>query len=727
MGARKTAVISSARGWVQANALAASLVVMICGVGATLMVNEQLRTQADRQAQREFNLLAESLTRDIAARMNTYKQVLLATAGFIENHPDINAQDWRRFHDRLRLSHYYPGIQALGFAALVPPDQRASHTRIMHESGFPDYRLHPDGDRERYTSIILIEPFEGSNLVAFGYDMYSNPVRRRAMDRAVEMNTAVLSNVVTLVQEQTESVAHPGLLLYLPTYRPDMPLASVSQRWEALQGFAYSAFRIKDLMAGIQQSDTPLLDYRIYDGLSTDAPRLVFQSNSANDHNDHPVLRRQLVLPLMGQNWTLDFQSTSAFHRNQHGVGTQAVLGVGLPVSLLLSLITYLISTSRERATRIAEQMTEELRQTEQALRLNEERYKLALDSSSMGTWIWDFETRKFSGDPQLPPLFGYPQDYDLQGGLRMFLEMVHPEDRDRVRRELDAAANGGQEYDTEFRVIWPNGTQRHIASRARVLQLAGQANPIMTGTCWDVTEKRNSQLMKREFVSTVSHELRTPLTAISGSLGLLLGGAVGAMPEKANQLLRIANENTKRLLRLINDLLDFEKLDAGKLEFSHEFCDARMLAHSAIELNQGLGSRYDVSLALDWPVQGRALIKVDPMRFQQIMANLLSNAAKYSPPEGVITLSGQQQDQHIVFSVRDHGKGIPDEFRDRVFERFSQADSSDTRRAGGTGLGLAICRELTLAMGGTIDFETGPDGTTFHVAFPMDEDPYCF
>ncbi|WP_111655751.1 CHASE domain-containing sensor histidine kinase [Isoalcanivorax indicus] len=727
MNATKTAVLSNARGWLRANALAASLVVLICGIGATLMINQQINIQAERQAEREFHILTESLARDISSRMGTYKQVLLASAGFVENHTDMDALAWRRFHDRLRLSQYYPGIQALGFAVVLGPDELASHTAQMRDKGFPDYDVRPAGERPRYTSIVFVEPFEGSNLAAFGYDMYSNPVRQRAMDRAVAMNTAVLSNVVTLIQGYAESEPQPGLLLYLPTYHHDRPIASVSQRWDALRGFTYSAFRIKDLMAGIQHADTPLMHYSIYDGLTADAHRLVYRSAADELPDDPDALQRRRVVPLLGQNWTIDFQSTDAFHDTLHSIPYGTVLGIGLPVSLLLSLITYLLGTSRDRATRIAEQMTEELRQTERALRLNEEGYKLALDSSSMGTWTWNFETRKFLGDAQLAPLFGYSPNYRFEGGMRAFLQIVHPDDRERVRRELEMAQEGEQEFDTEYRVVWPNGTQRHIASRARVLQLPEQVNPIMTGTCWDVTEKRHNQLMKREFVSTVSHELRTPLTAISGSLGLLLGGAVGTMPDKANQLLRIANENTKRLLRLINDLLDFEKLDAGKLEFSYEVCDGRMLANSAIELNQGLGSRYNVSLALNWPLQTRTLVKVDPMRFQQIMANLLSNAAKYSPPQGLITLSGQQDGERLVFSVRDQGKGIPEEFRDRMFERFSQADSSDTRRAGGTGLGLAICRELALAMGGSIDFDTGPEGTTFHVAFPLEEDPYCF
>jgi PAS domain S-box-containing protein len=235
-----------------------------------------------------------------------------------------------------------------------------------------------------------------------------------------------------------------------------------------------------------------------------------------------------------------------------------------------------------------------------------------------------------------------------------------------------------------------------------------------------DITERRRVEQMKNQFVSMVSHELRTPLTAISGALGLLSGGALGAMPEAMQPMLQIASDNSEKLTQLINDLLDIDKLAAGKMQFELQDCAVRNLLEQCVRHNQPYADKFGARIEL--MAGPDAKLALDPMRFHQIMANLLSNAAKFSPAGSVVSVHTSLQQNSFRISVVDQGPGIPESFQERIFEKFSQADAADARQRGGTGLGLAIVKELTNRMGGQISFhsESGK-GSCFYLDFLLD------
>ena len=234
-----------------------------------------------------------------------------------------------------------------------------------------------------------------------------------------------------------------------------------------------------------------------------------------------------------------------------------------------------------------------------------------------------------------------------------------------------------------------------------------------------DISERRRIEQMKDEFVSTVSHELRTPLTSIAGSLGLLAGGAAGPLPEKAGRLIQIAQANSQRLVRLINDILDIEKIESGKLRLDMTSLDLREIAGRAIEGVQGYADELGVVLTLS---EGEpAPIRGDPDRLIQVVTNLLSNASKFSPRGGEFRVTVDPEKRLARLSVTDQGPGIPDAFRSRIFSKFAQADGSDTRAKGGTGLGLAIAREITERHGGRLWFESAEgEGATFYLDLPL-------
>ena len=232
-----------------------------------------------------------------------------------------------------------------------------------------------------------------------------------------------------------------------------------------------------------------------------------------------------------------------------------------------------------------------------------------------------------------------------------------------------------------------------------------------------DITAQKRVQRMQSEFVSTVSHELRTPLTSIRGALGILSGRFASALPDKARRLLAMAERNSERLTLLINDILDLEKIESEQMAFDFQRTDMVALARQAIESNEGFCSRHDAVLRLE-VLHGitAAPIWGDPHRLAQVFANFISNAAKFSPPGGEVLVTVALDGDRVRGGVRDSGPGIPESFRPRIFQRFSQADSSDTREKGGTGLGLSICQAIIRRHDGVIDYDTAPEtGTEFH------------
>jgi len=221
---------------------------------------------------------------------------------------------------------------------------------------------------------------------------------------------------------------------------------------------------------------------------------------------------------------------------------------------------------------------------------------------------------------------------------------------------------------------------------------------------------------MKSQFTSTVSHELRTPLTSIRGSLGLIASGVMGELQPEVSRLIGIASNNTERLLFLINDILDMEKIEAGKMNFVMGPVDLIVVLKQSIEANQPYGEQYHVRYLLQDGISG-IIVNADTDRIMQVFSNLLSNAAKFSLEGSDVDINVSESNGMVRVEVKDYGAGIPLQFQSRIFDKFSQADGSNTRKVGGTGLGLSISRAIMEMMDGTIGFVTEEGkGTTFYL-----------
>ena len=281
----------------------------------------------------------------------------------------------------------------------------------------------------------------------------------------------------------------------------------------------------------------------------------------------------------------------------------------------------------------------------------------------------------------------------------------------------LEAKRNGTAGEVQEFIGRRGDGSSFPLEVSISVVPLADTT--VFLAVCRDISERRKIEQIKGEFVATVSHELRTPLTSIAGSLGLIAGGAAGQIPAKALRLVQIAQSNSARLVRLINDILDIEKIEAGRMPFELRPVALEGLLRRIASDNAGFAAEYHVRIELT-AIPPDAVALADEDRLAQVITNLLSNAIKFSPRDGTVRIHVLALDRRFRISVSDEGDGIPEAFRERIFEKFTQADNSDSRQKGGTGLGLSIVREIVTRLGGSVHYDSQPGkGATFHVDLP--------
>ena len=286
----------------------------------------------------------------------------------------------------------------------------------------------------------------------------------------------------------------------------------------------------------------------------------------------------------------------------------------------------------------------------------------------------------------------------------------------------LKRALNGERVRGVEFMMhIKTNGIRNVIIDGQKIINSEGK-NLGAVIVIHDITDLKQTEKLKNEFVSIVSHELRTPLTSIRGSLGLLVSGVMGKFSEKVMNLLKIANNNCERLLLLINDILDIEKIEAGKMDFELKVTNLNKIVQESVDVNKMYADKFGVIIEFIPPEQ-KYLVTVDPDRLMQVLANLVSNACKFSDKNEKVSLKIQRIESSVRVSITNKGEGISPEFQPRIFQKFSQGDASTTRGKGGTGLGLNISKMIIEKMGGVLNFESQPNElTTFYFDLPLAE-----
>lgn len=310
----------------------------------------------------------EAVTR-IMQRMQAYQQVLLGVQGLYEASANVERQEFKSYVDALDLADNYPGIQGVGFSLIIPARHRERHVSAIRKQGFPGYTIRPDGPRDPYTAIIYLEPFTNRNLRAFGYDMFSEPVRRTAMEQARDHGRMAMSGKVRLVQE-SGGQEQAGFLLYLPIYRNGTPTNTPAQRQANIVGWAYSPFRMNDLMQGIHGEHASDLDIEIYDGKDTTAETLMYDSDGVRTAGipSRSSPGTTSSIEIAGHPWTIHIRAREGIQSRVDTNRPVLIAVAGVVISFLLSWLTWSLVTARESAIRAVQERERLIAELQKAL-----------------------------------------------------------------------------------------------------------------------------------------------------------------------------------------------------------------------------------------------------------------------------------------------------------------------------------------------------------------------
>lgn len=464
-------------------------VLLIMSLLITLAAWHLARKQSERAAQSRFDARCAELEGVIAERLRDYEEVLRGAGAFIAASKTLERDEWRAYVQHLSLEQDYPGLEAIGYAQRFSAAEKNAHIRKVRAEGFPAYDIWPAGERPEYIAIVYLEPFVGRNVRTLGFDMFSEPARRSAMERARDSGIATASGKVTLVQENTEA-PQTAFLMYFPVYF-GVPSDTVQARRAALQGYVYSPFRMNDLMRGILATQAADLDLDIYDGVRINADALMYRrglSNDAVDQKQTPAFTRTAGVDVYGQPWTMRFASRAAFEAAENDTPAM-VLTAGMFIAALFMVLVAMLANRRRDALALANEMTA-------SLRASEERFRVLVELSSDWYWEQDSEFRFTFISEGLDKRADIPSASYL-GKTRWEMPNLGMSSDDWARHRAVLEARQAF-HDLELQRLDRNGRRRYVRVNGQPVFDAQGNFSGYRGTGQDVTQLKEAELSLR-------------------------------------------------------------------------------------------------------------------------------------------------------------------------------------------------------------------------------------
>jgi diguanylate cyclase (GGDEF)-like protein/PAS domain S-box-containing protein len=459
-----------------------ALLILALSLSLTFFASYLMMRDVQNQALSSFENSCDEIVIKINERLAMYGMALRGSAGLFDASESVSRKQWHTYIHSLDASKAIPGVTGIGYNPIILSNQLANHTALIRQEGFPNYSVRPIGQRSIYTPVMYIEPFEGRNLRALGFDVYSEPIRRNAMERARDTGEAALTGKLQLIQEDGKDPQN-GVIMYSPIYRKNVPSSTVLDRQVAIIGWVSGLYRMGDLMNGILGTQAKNIDFKIYDGLKTSEAALLFTSEPSRLTSPPSILHMQRKIHFdAGSDWLLDFDGyVAAAYIDYNKVWL--MLFTGITISILIFWLMRSIANTKIKGAQIASQLSAEIGG------LNS-RLSIALEASSVGIWDWDVIDNILVWDEQMYKLYGISKD-QFSGAYEAWQSGVHPDDKFSSDEEIQKALRNERTFNTEFRVIYPNGDIRYLRALATV-QRGDDGKPLrMIGTNWDITEQK--------------------------------------------------------------------------------------------------------------------------------------------------------------------------------------------------------------------------------------------
>jgi PAS domain S-box-containing protein len=711
---------------------------LLTGLAATVTATWLVANYFEIKAQAEFNDAAQAAAESIDKRVEAYIALLRGCSGLFAVQRQVTPGEFRAFVDRLQVAEEYPGVQGIGFVIRTPKAEKEALSARMLSQGSDGFAIWPEGEREEYFPIILLEPADRRNRSAMGYDTFVDPVRRAAMERARDSGTAAASGKVTLVQEM-EGPKQAGILIYVPVYREgDVPLAHAERR-ASLQGFVYSPFRAGDLFREIVGDDLPVFRFRVYDGVES-ATNLLHASNADRTQPAKGRWRNARTINAAGRVWTLRFDSQPEFEARAHGGPIPLLMFLA---GVLVSLLLFYFTNAEAHARQMAEQQAARVQRSRGALRESEERMRLIVDSAT-DYGIMTLDTRGVIGswNTGAEHIYGYSTEEIIGQNVST---LYTPEDKaaGAPERDLARTLEAGRSEEDRWLVL-KNGERKFVSGISRAIRDEfGNVHGLIKVTR-DITDRHQAEEQSKQvghqlsrhardleqvvaertahlkeslaslegILYHVAHDLRAPLRAMHGFTSILLKEYAPHFDATGEEYARRISEAAGRMDRLICDLLEYGRLAHMPLPLSNVSTEQpvrRVLADFGPEITT---REAEVQVPDRWPA-----VRANTTALETILAHLVSNALKFVQPNQPprIRIQAHAKDGTVRLSVEDNGIGIDPRYQDRVFRVFERLHKTDEYP--GTGIGLAIVHKAAERIDATVGLRSTPgQGSTFWV-----------
>ncbi len=683
--------------------------ILAIGIVATLTTAYYVDLVADSKDRLLFERSVTQTRELIDKRFDSYIALLRSGAGLFATQQEITLPEFQHYVSFLDLANRYKGVQGLGYSLRVPAEQKDSVVAYMRSQGVSTFTLLPDSVRDEYHTIIYLEPEDRRNEAAIGYDMFTIPTRKAAMEKARDMGQPITSGKVIL-QQETDPRKKISFIIYVPVYSGIALPTTVEQRRAALRGFVFSPFRTGDVFASILENQGRDVAVAIYDGNTTDTTALLYSSTGK------PVVKSPLsslisrsTMIIAGRVWTLSIVPTSVFVNSFERAEIPLILAGGF----MMSFILYLLSRGQYVSRIRTEKLAMELLQSKEALEVSEGRLRRIIDANVIGVAYFKLGGSISAANDAFLHMIGYSRK-DLQDGKVNFFDLTPKEFRKADALAIRQLKKKGSYKPYEKEYIRKDGTL--IPVLLGIASIPGSKNEGI-GLLVDLTERKKLERQKDEFISIASHELKTPVTSLKAYAQVLAKRLTNkGDTESAAHLLKMNNQ-LDRLTNLIRELLDVTKIEAGKLQLQTEMFDLSVLVKEVVEELQRTTDQHQIRIeGLKNPIP----LHGDRERIGQVLVNLLSNAIKYSPNADKIIVSIRSDKDTVTVCVKDFGVGIPKDQQVKVFDRFFRVDDSAKQTFPGLGLGLYISAEIIKRQKGKIwvESETGK-GSTFCFSLP--------